>query len=232
MELQRVCQGIVGGTEGVLACALVDLDTGLMLADERRAGVELEVEWLARSAGIMFRGGLMSQFASALLPRRSLAEYLREVQITTADGRQFLSVLPGRANTVLVLVTERAMSIGLGWMTVRQAEGRFGDPGGTGVRGSDSAAEAARATRVRGGQAPTPPMPSAPPELPPRTEPRVVPVVAASERARPSAGSVVTGLRDRHPLASPKADSESPKAPEEARKPARVGARAFFKQKT
>ena len=99
MELQRVCQDIVGETEGVLACALVDLDTGLMLADERRAGVELEVEWLARSAGVMFRGGLMSQFASALSPRRSLSEYMREVQITTADGRQFLSVLPGRANT-------------------------------------------------------------------------------------------------------------------------------------
>ena len=231
MELQRVCQDIVGETEGVLACALVDLDTGLMLADERRAGVELEVEWLARSAGVMFRGGLMSQFASALSPRRSLSEYMREVQITTADGRQFLSVLPGRANTVLVLVTERAMSIGLGWMAVRQSEGRFGDPGGTGLRGSGSAAEAARATRVRGGQTPEPSVPSAPPEPQPRTEPRVAPVTA-SEAVRPSAGRMVTGLPDRHPVASPEADSESPKAPEEARKPTRVGARAFFGQKT
>ena len=245
MELQRVCQGIVGESPGVMACLLVDLETGLTLADERRPGVDVEVEWLARSASLLFRGGLMNQFASALSPPRSLAEYMKEAQITTATSRQFLSVLPGRTDTVLVLVTERSMSIGLGWMTVHQSETRFDDPGGTRAQAARSEA-ATPATHVRAGPAPERPRPPAP-VAPPRAEPRVAAPAPAGTVGSPRPGTVVTGLRGRRlvvqqkeePVArnvrdvQEKAESDSRKEPAEASKPVtRVGARAFFRQKT
>ncbi len=237
MELQRVCQDIVGETQGVLACLLVDLDTGLTLAEARRAGVELEAEWLARSACLIFRGGHMSQFVSALSPQRSLAEYMKEAQITTANSRQFLSVLPVRPNTVLVLVTEKAMSIGLGWMAVHQSEGRFGAPADT---QAPLGPEAARATRVRAGQAPQRLASS------PRSEPRVAAPATSGDNERPYAQSVVEGHRDRAVAQQAdavadrveKAESDNRKEParkepaEVGKRVNRVGARAILRQKT
>lgn len=230
MELQSVCQSIVGGSDGVLACGLVDLDTGLMLAEEHRTGVETETEGLVRSADLMFRGPLMGQFVAALSPRRSLTEYVKEAQITTADTRQYLSVLPGRPNTVLVLITKKAMSIGLGWMLVRQSEGQLGvaerPPE---VREAAPQAGAVLPEQVRADRAAQVPAQAA--SAPPRTEPRIA---AAATTARAGGQPrAATGARGHRAATSPDKEADSSKEPAEATKPVtRVGARAFFRQKT
>ena len=250
MELQQVCQGIVGESEGVLACGLVDLDTGLMLAEERSAGAEAEAAGLVRCADLTFRSPLMEQFVAALPHRRSLVEYVQEAQITTANTRQYLSVLPGRPNTVLVLVTNKAMSIGLGWMTVRQSEARFGPPERPReVREVDAEAVAAEATRARAERVAEPP--AVPPVTAPRTEPRVAAPATVREgvaartgvaaragvgvRAgeKQGAGRMATGLRGHRPAVPSDAESDKPDEPADATKPVtRVGARASIRQKT
>ena len=70
----------------------------------------------------MFRGRLIRQFHRAWSSGDSVPEhFVREVQMATANSYQFISVVPARKDSLLVLITDRTVSLGLGWMSVHQA---------------------------------------------------------------------------------------------------------------
>ncbi len=229
-QLQSACQAIVDETDGVLACVLVDLDTGLTLVDGRRAGPSLDVEAVARTASVLFRGPFMNRVASALSPRRSPAEYMKQAQVTTAGNHQFLSVLPGRPGTVVVLVTKRSMSIGLGWMAMRLSMDRFEDP--VAAPQDHEAAPEARAAgvlRARADGSPELPAPATPQRTPSRDEPGAVVPAAAS----PGVANATGGGRGLRPVTRPDAGRDIPKGPAEAGRQAaksKGGARASFRK--
>lgn len=162
MELQSVCDDLVDETEGLVVCVLLDLETGLTLAQASRPGVEpVAVESVGRAAGTMFRGKLIGQFVRSLPTPRSIEGFVREAQITTANTYRFMSTLPGWNNALLVFVTDKTVSIGLGWMAVHQAFDRLlqARPGSVATvpAASDdvavpSAPTAARASPVRTAQ--------------------------------------------------------------------------------
>ena len=130
IDLQTICARTIRDTEGVLACLLLDLSTGLALAqapppDETSS---VNVQRLAMTADEVFCGAHLARFAQALQPdRETLLGFVREVQVATAKTHQFLSAVTGHDHIVLVLITRKTVSIGLGWMCVHHAESLLAD---------------------------------------------------------------------------------------------------------
>ena len=122
MELHEVCDSLVHETEGVQACVFLDLETRLSLAQARRPGVgAVAIRRATRAAGDVFRGRLLRQLVRTLPTERLLEDFVREAQMTTTETHIFMSTVPRWNNAVLVCVTDKAVSIGLGWMAVHQA---------------------------------------------------------------------------------------------------------------
>ena len=207
MGFQEICEDVVKEAEGALGCLLMDLRTGLTLASAQRPGAaldEAEIKSVLRSGEDMFRGKLIDQYAR-LLPsnRRSAAGFVREVQITTAYTYQFMAAIPGWDNGVVFLITEKDLSLGLGWMTVHRAQELFAESRRSAPQGErGSIADPARDQMPPGGYesaphaprqsaTPVPPMPSMPVQAPmPRQAPAArdqAPVTPAPERPPPPA---------------------------------------------
>lgn len=114
-SLRRACENIVTDVSGTSACVLVDLDTGLPLALQVKSGYMSTdaMELLAAVGASYFVESDSSDDAS---------HDVEEVQTTTDDSYVFMSRVPGQANELLILVTNRATTnLGLGWMSMRQA---------------------------------------------------------------------------------------------------------------
>ena len=124
-EVQKVCEDAIASAEGSLACAVVDLATGTTVAAAYGPDTELNanrIGMVSVAVTDMFRGRLIRQFHRAWSSGNSVPEhFVREVQMATANSYQFISVVPARKDTLFVLITDRTVSLGLGWMSVHQA---------------------------------------------------------------------------------------------------------------
>ena len=124
MILKELCDDLMGDVEGAQGCALVDLGTGLPLAvsvapGASDGGVGAAMEVLA-AAGTDFFCGIVNRDLRAAMSDPALPEgFVQEVQTATEDCYHFMSVVPGKEQTVLILVTDRTLNLGLGWATMR-----------------------------------------------------------------------------------------------------------------
>ena len=129
MSLQQLCDGIVDDVDGALACALVDLETGLPLASTVAPGGLLSsasVETISAAGADYFRGKAVRRLAGAM-SSESESNFVWEIQTTTEDTHHFMSVVPGRENTLMVLITDKTANLGLGWISMREALARIRD---------------------------------------------------------------------------------------------------------
>ncbi len=131
VELRSVCEDILEDVEGSLGCAAIDLETGSTLAAACRPASVLDasgVDVISVAVSEMFHGRLIRQFHRAWSGGAAAPErFVREVQMATANSYQFMSVVPGWDDCLLVLVTDRSVSLGLGWMAVHQGLARIAE---------------------------------------------------------------------------------------------------------
>ena len=126
-KLQDVCEDIIDDVEGALGCALVDIATGLPLALDVKPKSMLSgsaMELISAAGVAYFRENLAMQAPPEAndgdIPLAS--DYVQEIQATTADTYNFMSLVPGDDWELLVLIADRKISnLGLGWMAMRQA---------------------------------------------------------------------------------------------------------------
>ena len=203
MGFQEICEDVVGDTEGALGCLLIDLRTGLVLASAQRPGAALDdadVKTILHSSADMFRGKLVDQFVRSLPTNRgSSAGFVREVQITTRYTHQFMAATPGWEDGITILITERTLSLGIGWMAVHQAQERFAEiHRGTG-QDSRRPVQDARSHAPEQSSMPVPPMMSQPvhAQMPP--QPQSAPA--------PSFGEVPAAKSVPNPLLTPDQDT-------------------------
>ena len=106
MRLQELCDGIVDDVDGGLACALVDLETGLPLASKIAPGGILNpvaMEAIAAAGADYFRGKAVRRLEGAMSTGgESGSSFVTEIQTTTEDTYHFMSVVPGQANTLML----------------------------------------------------------------------------------------------------------------------------------
>ena len=131
MDLQSVCRDVMDDVDGSLGCVLTDLETGLPLAAEYRAGTVMNGDMitLVSYVGIdLFRGKLVRNFERSLSRNHGSPEgFVREVQLTTSTTYQFMSAVPGRDHVIFILVTNKNVSLGMGLLAVHDAVRRLGE---------------------------------------------------------------------------------------------------------
>ena len=132
MDMQSACQLILGEVDGSLGCMIIDMQSGLTMAAEYRQGSLMSpatINLVAVVSTNMFHGKLIAQFEAALTrPARGHARagFVREVQMATEQTNQFMAAIPGWEQGLLVLITDKTVSVGLGWMAVHRAIGHLG----------------------------------------------------------------------------------------------------------
>lgn len=133
MRLRDLCDGIIADVDGCLGCAVVDLTTGLPLAMQVVPGTLLNaaaLEVMSAAGADYFRGRAVWQLETAMSGGAATG-FVQEIQTTTEDTYHFMSVVPEREDTLLILITDKAANLGLGWIAMRQALARVSevDPG-------------------------------------------------------------------------------------------------------
>lgn len=131
MDMQHACAEVLAEVDGSLGCIVIDMRTGLTVAAEYQQGSLINpatINLVSVLSTNMFQGKLIRQFEGALArPNPAAQEFVREVQMTTEHTNQFMAVVPGWNQMLLVLVTDKTVSVGLGWMAVHRLLGRLGE---------------------------------------------------------------------------------------------------------
>ena len=131
MDMQQVCAATLDEVDGALGCIVMDMSTGLTVAAQYRPGSAVNdgtINLVSVVSANMFAGKLMRQFEGALAAAPAPG-FVREVQMTTANTNQFMAAIPGWNDGVFVLVTEKNVSLGLGWMAVHRVMERIQEGG-------------------------------------------------------------------------------------------------------
>jgi predicted regulator of Ras-like GTPase activity (Roadblock/LC7/MglB family) len=124
-DLNGICSEIVNDVDDAFAAAVVDLSTGLLLAVSHNIPyfTQTYLDAVAAAAVDMFRGKNVSTVEKLLSNQRGneVMNSINEVQMTTDKTYHFMSIIPGKENALMVLVTGKKANLGMGWMAVRNA---------------------------------------------------------------------------------------------------------------
>ncbi len=124
--LNEICKSVVDSVDDGLGLAVVDLESGLLLGAAHNVPyfTQSYLYAVAAAAVDMFRGRTVSAVEQLLAQQRGTAgstHLIKEVQMTTDKTYHFMLVLPGKPNTLMVLITGKRANLGFGWSAVRQA---------------------------------------------------------------------------------------------------------------
>ena len=124
-KLDDLLQGIVNNVDGALGCAVVDLNSGLLLGVAHSVPyfTSSYLEAVAAAAVDMMRGKNVKAVESLLSSQRGqpMQHMIKEVQMTTDNTFHFMMVLPERPDSLVVLITSKSTNLGMGWAAVRRS---------------------------------------------------------------------------------------------------------------
>jgi len=125
MSLNNITNKLLGDVDGALGIGVVDLSTGLLLSVAHNIPyfTQSYLDAVAAAAVDMFRGKGISNVEKMLSQQRGVpvTESLKEVQMTTEKTYHFMSVVPGKPNALVVLITSKKANLGMGWAALRGA---------------------------------------------------------------------------------------------------------------
>lgn len=124
-KLHEICGKVYEEVDGAIAVAVVDLDSGMPLSVYHHVSHfdQDYVDLVAAAAVDMFRGNTVSRVEEQLTRQRnkSAMKSIQEVQMTTSGTLHFMIVLPEHQHIVVVMVTSKKTSTGMGWASLRRA---------------------------------------------------------------------------------------------------------------
>jgi hypothetical protein len=122
-SLDQITREILTTVNGALGCAVVDLPSGMLLSISHNVSyfTQTFVEAAAAAAVDIFRGNNILAVESLLGNQRGrpLEHSIQEIQMTTNTSFHFMSIVPEKPTAILVLVTSRSTSLGMGWASIR-----------------------------------------------------------------------------------------------------------------
>lgn len=124
-DVNEICSQIVADVNDALGCAVVDLETGLLLGVHHVVPyfTQSYLDAVAAAAVDMFRGRTVSTVEELLSKQRGseVRHTIREVQMTTDRTYHFMSIVPEKPNALMVLITSTKANLGTGWAALRKA---------------------------------------------------------------------------------------------------------------
>ncbi len=122
-KLDDLLQNIVNDVDGALGCAVVDLESGLLLSVAHNVPyfTSSYLEAVAAAAVDMMRGRNVRAVESLLSSQRGqpVRHMIQEVQMSTERTYHFMAIVPEKPNSLVVLITSRNTNLGMGWASVR-----------------------------------------------------------------------------------------------------------------
>lgn len=118
-------RSVVDGVDGALGCAVADMRTGELMGVAHNVPYFTAeyLEAVAAAAVEMFRGKTVRHVEDLISARRGVPSerLMEEVQMTTRHTIHFMMVLPNNPEAVVVLITDRRTSLGMGWAATRRS---------------------------------------------------------------------------------------------------------------
>lgn len=125
MSLADICKETLNEVDGATGCAVVDLNNGLMLASAHNVPYfsQTYIDAIAAASVEMFRGRNIVAVEKLLSAQRGMPveKTMQEIQMTTAGTYHFMSVIPGKPDSLMVLTTTKKANLGMGWAALRRA---------------------------------------------------------------------------------------------------------------
>lgn len=127
--VDQACERVVSAVDGALACALVERASGALIGAHDALGASLEQRAALAAATLeLLAGAAALRLESILkeLPGGAAGDDHRfeEVQLTSRQTHHFAKTLGG-GRAVLLLVTSKSTSLGMGWAHLRAAVPSF-----------------------------------------------------------------------------------------------------------
>lgn len=123
-NLDEITRDIVTSVDGALGCAVVDLSSGLLLSVSHNVPyfTQTYLEAVAAAAVDMFRGKNVQAVESLLSNQRgtNLEHSIKEMQMTTDGTLHFMSTVPEKPDSLVVLITSKKTNQGMGWASIRK----------------------------------------------------------------------------------------------------------------
>lgn len=124
-SLNQITQSVLGNVDGALGVAVVDLSTGLLLSVAHNVPyfTQSYLDAVAAAAVDLFRGKGVNGVEKLLSQQRGVpvTNSINEVQMSTDKTYHFMSVVPGKPNSLVVLITSKKANLGMGWAALRSA---------------------------------------------------------------------------------------------------------------
>jgi len=122
-KLDDILKDVTETVAGSLACAVVDLNTGLLLGIASKVPYFTEdfFDVVAAAAVDMFRGKSIKGIETLMSMQagREVKNSIKEIQMSSDRTYHFMTTLPDRTDMLLVLITDRSANLGMGWMKLR-----------------------------------------------------------------------------------------------------------------
>ncbi len=123
MSLQNLMNEMLRDVEGAIGAAVVDVETGLMLAVAHSAPyfTQTYLDAVAAAAVEMIRGRNIRAVEDMLSTQRGheVKNSITEIQMTTDGTFHFMATGKTKKNVLVVLITTRKANLGMGWAAVR-----------------------------------------------------------------------------------------------------------------
>jgi predicted regulator of Ras-like GTPase activity (Roadblock/LC7/MglB family) len=123
-KLDDVLQAVVADVDGALGCAVVDLESGLLLSAAHNVPyfTTSYLEAVAAAAVDMMRGKNVRAVEALLTNQRgkTVSKTIKEVQMTTDNTYHFMAIIPDKPDALVVLITKKTANLGMGWSAVRR----------------------------------------------------------------------------------------------------------------
>lgn len=124
-DLNHICQTVLRDVNESLGIAVVDLQSGMLLAVAHNVPyfTHSYLEAVAAAAVDMFRGKTITTVEKLLTAQRgkTVQHMVKEVQLSTDHTYHFMSIVQGKPNALLLLVTTRKVKLDAGWAAVHAA---------------------------------------------------------------------------------------------------------------
>lgn len=124
-SLDQITRDITNSVDGALGCAVVDLNTGLLLSVSHNVPyfTHSYLEAVAAAAVDMFRGKTVQAVESLLSNQRGkpVSNTIKEMQMTTENTLHFMLTIPEKPNALVILITSKKSNLGMGWAQLRKS---------------------------------------------------------------------------------------------------------------
>lgn len=123
-KLDDLLHTILSDVDGALGCAVVDLETGLLVGVAHNVPyfTTSYLEAVAAAAVDMIRGKNVRAVESLLSTQRGkkVDKMIKEIQMSTDNTLHFMATIPEKPDALIVLITNRKTNLGMGWSSIRR----------------------------------------------------------------------------------------------------------------